>query len=120
MTRKTRLWLFVAALLPSVIAAYLYLFSMSSSAYHPAVSAVLESKEVTAYLGESPRTTLLLGVRQNLGTTSCSTLTFYTAGAQRSGFVSILLVESPSTPWAKKEISVGWFAQGQRECSEFQ
>jgi hypothetical protein len=120
MTRTTRLWLFAAALLPTVIVGYLYLFSHSSSAYHPAVSAVLESKEVAAYLGEAPRTTLLLGVRQNLGTTSCSTLTFYAAGAQRSGFVSILLVESPSTPWTKKEVTVGWFAQAQRVCSEYQ
>ncbi len=120
MNRRIRLWLVAAAFLPVLVAAYLYLFSKSSSAYRPGVRAILESKEVAVYLGEKPRETLLLGVSQNLGTTSCSTLTFYVAGDQESGFVSIFLVQSPSSPWATKEINLGWSTQGKRVCSEFQ
>ena len=120
MNRRTRFWLVVAAVTTLAIAGYLYLFSKGSSAYSPAVRAVLESKEVAIYLGEAPRQTLLLGVSQNLGATSCTRLTFHVAGTQNSGFVSIFLVQSPSRPWATKEINLGWFTKGQRVCSEFQ
>jgi len=120
MIRKLRLWLLAAVTLAAVVVGYLYLFSKGSTAYNSAVRAVLESREVAAYLGEAPKTTLLLGVRQNLGATSCSRLLFRVAGAERSGFVSIFLVQSPNSPWVRKEINVGWSTQGQRACSEFQ
>ncbi len=120
MNRKTRLWILAAVTMLALVAGYLYLFSKGSTAYNPAVRAVLESKEVAAYLGEEPQTTLLLGVRQHLSATSCSTLTFRVAGAERSGFVSIFLVQTPGDSWVKKEINVGWPSQGQRVCSEFQ
>jgi hypothetical protein len=118
--RKLRLCLAVVTLLPALVAGYLYLFAKSSSAYKPAVRSVLESREVVAYLGEAPQTTLLLGAHQTLGNTSCSTLTFRVAGAERAGLVAIFLVQSAGGPWAVKEVNVGWSTQGQRVCSEFQ
>ncbi len=119
MNSRLRLLLIATLALPVAVAGCLYLFSRGSTAYEPAVQAVLASKVVAAYLGETPRATLLLGIRQNIGTTSCSTVTFRVAGTERYGFVSVFLVQTPGARWEAKEFAVGLWSQGQRVCSDF-
>jgi hypothetical protein len=103
-------------LLVGAICVYLFLFSMSSSAYKAAIPVLFSSKEVQAFLGEAPERSLLVGVSQLLSTRSCAEITFYVSGRERSGFVQLLLMQEQGNPWKVYEVVPGWFSDSTRSC----